>query len=86
MSEERAAAAFAAEIYYLDHHLEGSDPAALDELRDRCARIVADVLDLPALDHAEARRAVLERSASSPTPRWRACCASCASAGMRSWS
>lgn len=69
VSEERAAAAFAAEIsYYLDHHLEGSDPAALDELRDRCARIVADVLDLPALDHAEARRAMLGALSFEPYP------------------
>jgi putative hydrolase of the HAD superfamily len=69
VTEERAAAAFAAEIsYYLDHHLEGSDPAALDELRDRCARIVADVLDLPALDHAEARRAMLGALSFEPYP------------------
>jgi putative hydrolase of the HAD superfamily len=69
VTEERAAAAFAAEIsYYLDHHLEGSDPAALDELRDRCARIVADVLDLPALDHAEARRAMLGALGFEPYP------------------
>ena len=69
VTEERAAAAFAAEIsYYLDHHLEGSDPAALDELRDRCARIVADVLDLPALDHAAARRAMLGALSFEPYP------------------
>ena len=69
VTEERAAAAFAAEIsYYLDHHLEGSDPAALDELRDRCARIVADVLDLPALDHAGARRAMLGALSFEPYP------------------
>jgi putative hydrolase of the HAD superfamily len=38
VSEERAAAGFAAEIaYYLDHHLEGSDRARLERLRDRCA-------------------------------------------------
>jgi putative hydrolase of the HAD superfamily len=60
VSEERADAAFAAEIsYYLDHHLEGSDPAALDELRDRCAQIVADTLELPGLTHAQARSAML---------------------------
>jgi putative hydrolase of the HAD superfamily len=69
VSEERAAAAFAAEIsYYLDHHLEGSDPAALDELRDRCARIVADVLDLPGLGLAEARRAMLGALSFEPYP------------------
>ena len=31
-------AGFAAEIaYYLDHHLDGSDPERLERLRDRCA-------------------------------------------------
>ncbi len=69
VSRERAAAAFAAEIsYYLDHHLEGSDPAALDDLRDRCARILADALDLPGLDHAEARRAMLGALSFEPYP------------------
>jgi putative hydrolase of the HAD superfamily len=60
VSEERAAAGFAAEIsYYLDHHLEGSDRERLDDLRDRCARAMMEALDLPGLDHATARRAML---------------------------
>jgi putative hydrolase of the HAD superfamily len=60
VDEERAAAGFGAEIaYYLDHHLEGSDPAALDELRDRCAEVLRDALRLPDLDHATARRVML---------------------------
>ena len=38
VGEERAAAAFAAEIgYYLAHHIEGRDMDAVDDLRDRCA-------------------------------------------------
>ena len=38
VSEEQAAAGFMAEIaYYLDHHLDGSDPERLERLRDRCA-------------------------------------------------
>ena len=60
VSEERAAAAFAAEIsYYLDHHLDGSDAERLDDLRDRCAQILREALELPGLDHASARRAML---------------------------
>jgi putative hydrolase of the HAD superfamily len=60
VSEERAAAGFAAEIsYYLEHHLEGSDRERLDDLRDRCAWAMMDALDLPGLDHATARRAML---------------------------
>jgi putative hydrolase of the HAD superfamily len=60
LSEERAAAGFAAEIsYYLEHHLEGSDRARLDDLRDRCATVMMEALELPGLDHATARRAML---------------------------
>jgi putative hydrolase of the HAD superfamily len=60
VSEERAAAGFAAEIqYYLAHHLEGADRAALDDLRDRCAAVMMDALDLDGLDHPTARRAML---------------------------
>ena len=60
VSEERAAAGFAAEIsYYLAHHLEGSDRERLDDLRDRCATTMMEALDLPGLDHGAARRAML---------------------------
>jgi putative hydrolase of the HAD superfamily len=60
VDEERAAAAFRAEIsYYLEHHLEGSDRDRLDELRDRCAAVMMAALDLPGLDHATAREAML---------------------------
>jgi putative hydrolase of the HAD superfamily len=61
VSEERAGAGFAAEIaYYLDHHLEGSDRERLERLRDRCAEEMRRALALPDLDHATARRAMLE--------------------------
>ena len=60
VSLERAEAGFRAEIaYYLAHHLEGSDRAALDDLRDRCAAVMLEALELPGLDHASARRAML---------------------------
>jgi putative hydrolase of the HAD superfamily len=60
VSEEQAAAGFAAEIaYYLDHHLEGSDRERLERLRDRCAEEMRRALELPDLDHANARRAML---------------------------
>ena len=69
MSEERAAAGFAAEIaYYLDHHLEGSDPERLERLRDRCAEEMRRALELPDLDHATARRAMLEALEFRPYP------------------
>ena len=39
--------AFAAEIsYYLEHHLEGDDAAALEDLRDRCAAVLGSELGL----------------------------------------
>jgi putative hydrolase of the HAD superfamily len=61
VSEERAAAGFAAEIgYYLANHLDGSDRESLDDLRDRCATAMMRALELPDLDHATARRAMLE--------------------------
>ena len=60
VGEERASAAFAAEIgYYLEHHLEGGDRKGLERLRDRCAEQIQRELDLPQLDHATAREAML---------------------------
>ena len=56
VSPERATAGFRAEIaYYLAHHLEGSDRAALDDLRDRCAAVLREALELPGLDGTQAR-------------------------------
>ena len=60
VGEERAAAAFAAEIsYYLAHHLEGGDMQAVDRLRDRCAEEIRNTLRLDGLDHGIAREAML---------------------------
>jgi putative hydrolase of the HAD superfamily len=60
VDEGRAAAGFGAEIaYYLEHHLEGSDPVSLDDLRDRCAEALREGLALPGLDHATARTVML---------------------------
>jgi putative hydrolase of the HAD superfamily len=60
VSEETAATGFAAEIaYYLEHHLEGSNPERLERLRDRCAEEMRRALELPGLDHATARRLLL---------------------------
>jgi putative hydrolase of the HAD superfamily len=57
---EAAADAFRAEIaYYLEHQLEGRDPAALDDLRDRCADVLREALALPGLDRSTARAALL---------------------------
>jgi putative hydrolase of the HAD superfamily len=55
---EAAERGFATEIaYYLDHHMEGGDPAGLERLRDDCARVMQEAvavpgLDLPVLRHA----------------------------------
>jgi putative hydrolase of the HAD superfamily len=61
VSEERAAAAFRAEIaYYLEHHVEGRDAASLDELRDRCAEVLRGALGIASLDLPAARAAMLD--------------------------
>jgi putative hydrolase of the HAD superfamily len=69
VEEERAARGFAAEIgYYLQHHLEGSDRERLDDLRDRCAEAMMSALELPGLDHAHAREAMLGSLEFKPFP------------------
>jgi 2-haloalkanoic acid dehalogenase type II len=69
VSEERAAAGFAAEIeYYLAHHLDGADRASLDDLRDRCATVMMEALDVEGLDHATARRVMLSALEFRPYP------------------
>jgi putative hydrolase of the HAD superfamily len=69
VSEARAAAGFAAEIaYYLEHHLEGSDRERLEDLRDRCAGVLMEALELPGLDHAAARAAMLGALEFRPYP------------------
>jgi putative hydrolase of the HAD superfamily len=60
VGEERATAAFAAEIgYYLAHHIEGRDMDAVEELRDRCAAEIRRELALDELEHAMAREAMV---------------------------
>jgi putative hydrolase of the HAD superfamily len=60
VSEAEAAKAFGDEIaYYLRHHLEGSDPESLSELRDRCAGVVRTSLGLEHVDLARVREALL---------------------------
>jgi 2-haloalkanoic acid dehalogenase type II len=60
VSEEQAERGFRAEIaYYLQHHGEGRDPASLDCLRDRCARVLAGELGLAGVDHTAVRAAML---------------------------
>jgi putative hydrolase of the HAD superfamily len=69
VSEQQAADGFMAEIaYYLDHHLDGSDPERLERLRDRCADEMRRALDIPELDHATARRVMLEALEFTPYP------------------
>jgi putative hydrolase of the HAD superfamily len=69
VTEDRAAAGFAAEIsYYLAHHLEGSDRERLDDLRDRCATAMMEALGLPGLDHGTARRVMLGSLEFTPYP------------------
>jgi putative hydrolase of the HAD superfamily len=67
--EERARAAFRAEIaYYLEHHLDGRTREGLEELRDRCAATMLEALALPGLDHALARRVMLGALEFTPYP------------------
>jgi putative hydrolase of the HAD superfamily len=69
VSEERAAAAFAAEIaYYVEHHLEGRDASSLAELRDRCAAVIAESLAIPELAPADARDALVASIRFRPFP------------------
>lgn len=57
---EAAERAFAAEIaYYLEHHLDGRDESGLEDLRDRCARVVHEALERPGLERGAVREAML---------------------------
>jgi putative hydrolase of the HAD superfamily len=60
VDEDVARAAFRAEVaYYVEHHLEGSDPDSLDRLRDECAEIIRAELGDPCLELAPVRAAML---------------------------
>jgi len=61
--------AFGAEIaYYVEHHLEGRDPASLAELHDRCAVVLHGALGIPELPLPVAREAMLASIAFEPYP------------------
>jgi putative hydrolase of the HAD superfamily len=58
---EEAEAAFAAEIsYYVEHHVEGRDAASLSALRDRCAAVIRDSLELQSVPLERVRHAMLD--------------------------
>ncbi len=58
---EAAARGFGAEIgYYLANQMRGRDRAGLESLRDDCATSMLAGLDVPELDHATVRAAMLE--------------------------
>lgn len=60
ISAEAAEVAFHAEIaFYLEHHVEGRDAQSLERLRDRCAAVVAESLDVPGLQPVAVREAML---------------------------
>jgi 2-haloalkanoic acid dehalogenase type II len=64
-----ADAAFRAEIaYYLEHHVEGRDRASLDDLRDRCARVMSEALGNPPVDVREAMLASIHFAAYPDAP------------------
>jgi putative hydrolase of the HAD superfamily len=69
VGEAAAGAAFRAEIeYYVEHHLEGRDPDALERLRDRCAEVVREALGLGPDDRAAIRDATLASIRFEPWP------------------
>jgi len=69
VGDAAAEAAFRAEIdYYVEHHLEGSDPEALERLRDRCALVVLESLGLASDRQAAVREAMLAAIHFEPWP------------------
>lgn len=69
VSEDEAAAALRAEIaYYRAHHDEAVDPAALDDLRDRCTAVLAAALPEHARATPELRGALLASLRFRPYP------------------
>jgi putative hydrolase of the HAD superfamily len=61
VGQEAADRGFAAEIgHYLAHHMEGSDRAALERLRDDCAAVMHEALGAEEIDRAVVRRAMVE--------------------------
>ena len=69
VSPEAAEVAFRAEIrHYIRHHLEGSDRAGLERLRDDCARVLREALGLVAADQETVRSSMLAAIRFRPYP------------------
>ena len=84
VSARAADAALRAEIaYYLEHHLEGSDPAGLRRLRTACARVMADRLGLGRDLLPAVREAMLEALRFEPYPDAPPALADLREAGLR---
>ena len=67
--EVAAARGFSAEIgYYLEHHMEGSDPEALEDLRDRCAAELHAALGIGGYERAAVREAMTASLEFTPFP------------------
>jgi putative hydrolase of the HAD superfamily len=61
VGQEAAARGFAAEIrHYLTHHLQGSNEARLEALRDDCAAVLHEALGVEGLERSAVRRAMLQ--------------------------
>jgi putative hydrolase of the HAD superfamily len=61
VGKEAAARGFRAEIrHYLAHHMEGHDAPSLERLRDDCAAVLHEALDMPGIERSAVRRAMLE--------------------------
>jgi putative hydrolase of the HAD superfamily len=61
VGEAAAARGFAAEIrHYLAHHLQGSNAATLDALRDDCAAVLHEALAVEGLERSAVRQAMIE--------------------------
>jgi putative hydrolase of the HAD superfamily len=83
VSEPAAAAAFRAEIaYYLAHHLEGATLASAEHLRDRCAVVLAEALELGGETHGAVRAAMVAALRFSPFPDASPCLQALRAAGM----
>lgn len=60
---------FEAEIaYYREHHMEGGDALGLERLRDDCGRVMHEALDVPGLEQAAVRRAMIDALEFTPFP------------------
>jgi putative hydrolase of the HAD superfamily len=84
VTEAQADAALRAEIaYYRAHHDEARDPAALDDLRDRCTAVLRGALPAQARDAPDLRGALLAALRFRPYPEVPAALAALRAAGLR---